>query len=313
MADYRMRPWRRMQLVLAALLILTIAVPTRTAVEELMVPMRDGVKLATNVYYPEGEGPWPVVLSRTPYGKGNAAVARRARKAVHRTRLCAASSRIAAAASPARASIAQFIDDMHDGYDTVEWIADQQWSNGKVGMIGGSALGITANHAAMSGTPHLVCNVVIVAHGSSYHNSGYPGGVFLQEPERGMAPQAGRAAGRRAAADPPRVRRFVSQARHRTLLRQDERADGQHRRLVRHLQPGQHRLLRRLAVSRRRGGPRQPEADHGRLRPRPPGRRSEVSRPTPARQDRSCRSAGSTTGSRAQTTASSASRPCATT
>ena len=32
----------------------------------------------------------------------------------------------------------------------------------------------------MSGAPHLVCNVVIVAHGSSYHNSGYPGGVFLQ-------------------------------------------------------------------------------------------------------------------------------------
>ena len=46
-----------------------------------------------------------------------------------------------------------FIDDMDDGYDTVEWIAAQPWSNGKVGMIGGSALGITANHGAMSGAP----------------------------------------------------------------------------------------------------------------------------------------------------------------
>jgi hypothetical protein len=34
-----------------------------------MVPMRDGVKLATTIYLPDGEGPWPVVLVRTPYGK----------------------------------------------------------------------------------------------------------------------------------------------------------------------------------------------------------------------------------------------------
>jgi predicted acyl esterase len=36
---------------------------------EQMVAMRDGVKLATDVYLPEGTGPWPVVLTRTPYGK----------------------------------------------------------------------------------------------------------------------------------------------------------------------------------------------------------------------------------------------------
>ena len=41
--------------------------------QEAMVPMRDGVKLATNVFLPEGKGPWPVVLSRTPYNKGPAA------------------------------------------------------------------------------------------------------------------------------------------------------------------------------------------------------------------------------------------------
>ena len=36
---------------------------------EEMVPMRDGVRLATNVYLPDGEGPWPVILARTPYAK----------------------------------------------------------------------------------------------------------------------------------------------------------------------------------------------------------------------------------------------------
>jgi hypothetical protein len=34
-----------------------------------MVSMRDGVKLATNIYLPEGDGPWPTVLTRTPYNK----------------------------------------------------------------------------------------------------------------------------------------------------------------------------------------------------------------------------------------------------
>src|SRR3989442_1051327 len=38
---------------------------------EQMAPMRDGVKLSTIIYFPEGKGPWPVVLVRTPYGKAS--------------------------------------------------------------------------------------------------------------------------------------------------------------------------------------------------------------------------------------------------
>ena len=43
------------------------AAPTQT----VMVPMRDGVKLATDVYLPAGEGTWPAIVARTPYGKGD--------------------------------------------------------------------------------------------------------------------------------------------------------------------------------------------------------------------------------------------------
>lgn len=146
---------------------------------DVMVPMRDGVKLATNVFLPAGEGPWPVVLSRTPYGKGRA-------KSREKRELKYLQSGYVRVVQDCRGRFDSegeyraFIDDMNDGYDTVEWIAAQPWCDGKVGMIGGSALGITAIHAAMSGAPHLVCNVVYVAHGSAYHNSGYPGGVFLK-------------------------------------------------------------------------------------------------------------------------------------
>jgi predicted acyl esterase len=155
------------------------AVAALAASQETMVPMRDGVKLATNVFLPEGEGPWPVVLSRTPYNKGEPN-RRRAQEKAYTERGYARVVQDCRGRFASEGDYRPFIDDMVDGYDTVEWIAAQPWSNGKIGMIGGSALGITANHAAMSCPPHLVCNVVIVGHGSSYHNSGYPGGVFLK-------------------------------------------------------------------------------------------------------------------------------------
>jgi len=162
-------------------LVLTSCVTTAALAEfkEVMVPMRDGVKLATNIYLPPGEGPWPVVLSRTPYGKGKA----KEREQGESSYLKRGYVRVVQDCRgkfDSEGAYRAFIDDMEDGYDTVEWVAAQSWSNGKVGMTGGSALGITANHAAMSGAPHLVCNVVVVGHGSSYHYSGYPGGVFLK-------------------------------------------------------------------------------------------------------------------------------------
>ena len=146
---------------------------------EVMVPMRDGVKLATNVFLPEGDGPWPVVLTRTPYNKGTTAAREKAESEytgqgyVRVVQDCR--GRFAS-----EGAYRAFIDDMDDGYDTVEWAAAQPWSNGKVGMVGGSATGITANLAAMAGAPHLLCTFVYVAHGSTYHYSGYPGGVFLK-------------------------------------------------------------------------------------------------------------------------------------
>ena len=57
---------RRLPVVFLLLALSTIAI---AAVKEEMVPMRDGIRLATNIMFPEGNGPWPVILTRTPYGK----------------------------------------------------------------------------------------------------------------------------------------------------------------------------------------------------------------------------------------------------
>lgn len=162
-----------------AAIVLGFSAATRAEVKEVMVPMRDGIKLATNVFLPEGSGPSPVVITRTPYGKGKAAE-RVQQESQYTSRGYVRIVQDCRGKFGSEGSYRAFIDDMDDGYDTVEWAAAQSWSNGKIGMVGGSAMGITANHAAMSGAPHLVCNVVTVGHGSSYHYSGYPGGVFLK-------------------------------------------------------------------------------------------------------------------------------------
>ncbi|MGH9840483.1 MAG: CocE/NonD family hydrolase [Blastocatellia bacterium] len=142
-----------------------------------MVAMRDGVKLATDVYLPEGKGPWPVLLMRTPYNKapmGGQHKQWTANGYAFVVQDCRGRFKSEGKYMP-------FMDDHLDGYDTVEWAAKQSWSNGKVGMIGASAMGITANQASITAPPHLVAMYVQVAPASAYQHAIYTGGVFRKE------------------------------------------------------------------------------------------------------------------------------------
>jgi len=124
-----------------------------------MVAMRDGVRLATDIYLPSGKGPWPVVLVRTPYNKtkktepqcwpeawlpnGYAYVEQDWRGRY---------------ASEGKFTPTVMVGKVNalDSYDTVEWVAKQPWCNGKVGMTGGSATGNAAKSAILVNPPHLV-------------------------------------------------------------------------------------------------------------------------------------------------------------
>jgi predicted acyl esterase len=165
---------------------------------EEMMPARDGTKLGTNVFVPAGKGPWPAVLQRTPYGKDG-----RSKEAVP------GSNRLQAAQYEARgyALVVQdcrgtgrsagenipFRSDQYDGYDTVEWIARQEWSNGKVAMVGASALGITSTLAATFNPPHLVCAFVIVTPADIRRDTLYMGGVYRKEMNDGWLRGQGKA------------------------------------------------------------------------------------------------------------------------
>lgn len=123
---------------------------TQDLSEEMV--LRDGTRLTAHVWLPQGEGPWPVVLQRFyqagqfPFGRDQFVEA--GYVAVH------SSIRDADGNEGTR-----FTRDDLDGYDAVEWVAQQPWCNGQVALYGKSAGGITALAAASAQPPHLVAIV----------------------------------------------------------------------------------------------------------------------------------------------------------
>jgi len=161
----------------ASLLLSTVcpAVSSQT----VLVPMRDGVKLATDIHLPEGEGPWPTILVMTPYNKKGletfaAETGRRGYALVAQD----FRGRFASEGEDFPVFVSCGWGEHQDGYDTVEWIAAQAWSSGKIGGFGISAPGIALNMTAPSRPPHLTCCYVGVAFSSMYHQSAYQGGAF---------------------------------------------------------------------------------------------------------------------------------------
>ena len=163
---------------LVVVLVTAALCPAKSA-ETVEVAMRDGVKLATDVYLPDGEGCWPAVLFRTPYGKRTAE--RQAKVGNHRG-YAFVSQDIRGRFDSEGVDYPVFVHggwgEHQDGFDTVEWIAVQKWCNGKVATIGACANGITQNMMAPSQPPHLVCQYVVVAFSSMYHQAAYQGGAF---------------------------------------------------------------------------------------------------------------------------------------
>ncbi len=145
-----------------------------------MVAMRDGIRLATDIFFPAGDGPFPVVLSRTPYSR-----AKQGQKA----------------GGYQREGYVFVIQDMRgrfdsegenlpfigcgwekhqDGVDTIEWLKKQSWCNGAIATIGASAGGITQNFLAAAAPAGLGLRAqyIIVAANSMYGDASYIGNAF---------------------------------------------------------------------------------------------------------------------------------------
>lgn len=173
---------KRLSAILIALVLLAVfsgGACIAAEAQTVMVPMRDGTKLATDVYLPDGDGPWPAILVRTPYSRkrpGGFGVQANERGYVFVSQDFR--GRFDSEGEDWPVFVHGGWGEHQDGYDTVEWIAGQDWSNGKVGAFGISAPGIALNMMAPSRPPHLCCLYVGVAFSSMYHQAAYQGGAY---------------------------------------------------------------------------------------------------------------------------------------
>ncbi|HIM60439.1 MAG TPA: CocE/NonD family hydrolase [Dehalococcoidia bacterium] len=141
--------------------------------QNVMVPMRDGVRLATDIYRPADTngtplpGQFPVILGRTSYDKSNPVIWIKpvAEAFVPRGYVVLLQDLRGRGLSEGTGDYFHTANQKEglDGYDTIEWAADQAWSNGKVGMVGASHGGIVQNMASLYRPPHLAALWVDVA------------------------------------------------------------------------------------------------------------------------------------------------------
>ncbi len=139
------------------------------------VPMRDGLKLSTDIYRPKGDGRFPVILVRTPYKKEMLELT--GRFYARRGYACALQDVRGRFGSPGIWE--PFMNEGRDGHDAIEWLAQQNWSTGKVGMIGGSYVGWVQWWAAAERPPHLVTIIPNVAPPDPFYNVPYEYGTFF--------------------------------------------------------------------------------------------------------------------------------------
>ena len=130
------------------------------------VPANDGINLATDVYFPNGSGPFPVVLVRTPYNRvGQQGIAR---QFVRRGYAFVAQD--CRGKYDSEGQFTPLVDEARDGQATLDWIANQRWCNGRIGMWGRSYLGIVQVPAACGGHEALKCIAPSVAPGSYFRD-----------------------------------------------------------------------------------------------------------------------------------------------
>lgn len=139
------------------------------------VPMRDGVRLSTDVYLPgDRAGKVPAVLVRTPYGREDG------RESYYRyvQRGYAVVLQDVRGRNDSEGEWLPNYYETEDGDDTLNWIAAQDWCTGRVGMVGGSYLGFVQWAAAASGNPHLKALISVVCAGSPFVDMPRRGGTF---------------------------------------------------------------------------------------------------------------------------------------
>jgi len=143
--------------------------------KNVMIPMRDGTRLAANIYKPKTDGPFPVILLRTPYGKPGEQWGEAKRYTAAGIAMVAQDCR---GRGDSGGKWDPFRYDPEDGFDTQEWVGSQSWTNGKIGTSGGSYVGWTQWASVTKGSKYLKTMVPVVPFGNVFSEIAYDGGAY---------------------------------------------------------------------------------------------------------------------------------------
>lgn len=135
-----------------------------------MVHMRDGILLATDIYFPSAKGPWPVIIERTPYGKTNQSrseidiqgreISRREMAQKFTAKGFVMIFQDCRGRYDSEGEFVKYVNEANDGFDTYLWIVDQVWSDGRIGSMGLSYAAHTQLAAAGLNPPGLKAMVL---------------------------------------------------------------------------------------------------------------------------------------------------------
>jgi putative CocE/NonD family hydrolase len=142
----------------------------------LAIPMRDGTVLDADVWMPTSSGKHPVLLVRTPYLKSAFKINEWAEYFASRGYVFVVQN--VRGRGKSQGKFEAFSGEERDGYDTIEWLAAQPWSTGRVGTLGLSYLGVAQWFAARAHPPHLACMAPTASPGRWFEEIAYLGGAF---------------------------------------------------------------------------------------------------------------------------------------
>jgi putative CocE/NonD family hydrolase len=149
-------------------------------VERTYIEMRDGIQLYAEVFRPNSPGPFPTILSRNPYHSSDIPPHTRDKNA-HRDYVSHGYAVVEAEVRGTGISEGRFLflkNDGNDGCDTIEWILEQPWCDGNVGMMGLSYLSMDQFAVAGQNPPGLKAFFAGVGGADIYGDMVYPGGIF---------------------------------------------------------------------------------------------------------------------------------------
>lgn len=157
--------------------------------EHVMIPMRDGKRLSAYLYFPPGDGPWPVLMEQR-YANLRGAGTRQSFAELARGGYVVAAINFRGT----HLSEGRYVGyralgwgERQDGYDACEWLGTQLWSTGKVGSFGSSQGGFAQNFLAVTQPPHLVCQYMVDTGLSLFHEGYRIGGATRPQRFQRMA------------------------------------------------------------------------------------------------------------------------------